>query len=141
MERDYFCESYSICCVCKKRIYGIPRSFPNGAGLYCNNCFANKQAEFDFKPIKISTDMFQASILQDDFKTSCEFQLAQDIEKRIRLDERIKVCEKLKAEFNSRKLEYISTTTGSHCYGLRIDRINEILEELEKVVEDESNND
>lgn len=69
MERDYFCESYSICCVCKKRIYGIPRSFPNGAGLYCNNCFANKQAEFDFKP----------------------------------------------------------------SYGLRIDRINEILEELEKV--------
>ena len=40
----------------------------------------------------------------------------------------IEKLEKVKEEFNSRKLEYKSCTTGSQCYDLRIDRINEIID-------------
>lgn len=40
----------------------------------------------------------------------------------------IKQLEKVKEEFNSRKLEYKSCTTANHCYGLRIDRINELID-------------
>lgn len=40
----------------------------------------------------------------------------------------IKELENLKKEFESRKLEYISHLTKKHCYGLRIDRIFEIID-------------
>jgi hypothetical protein len=57
----------------------------------------------------------------------------------------IEQLEKVKEEFNSRKLEYKSCTTGNHCYGLRIDRINELIdnqiEELKKEKRNESNNE
>lgn len=40
----------------------------------------------------------------------------------------VKQLEKLKKEFNARKLEYITMETKTHIYGLRIDRINELIE-------------
>lgn len=41
----------------------------------------------------------------------------------------IKELENLKKEFESRKLEYISHLTKKHCYGLRIDRLSEIIDD------------
>ena len=40
----------------------------------------------------------------------------------------VKQLEKLKKEFNERKLEYITMETKTHIYGLRIDRINELID-------------
>lgn len=39
----------------------------------------------------------------------------------------IEQFEKVKKEFNARKLEYITMETKTHIYGLRIDRINELI--------------
>ena len=40
----------------------------------------------------------------------------------------IEQLEKVKKEFNERKLEYITMETKIHIYGLRIDRINELID-------------
>ena len=40
----------------------------------------------------------------------------------------IQQLEKVKKEFNERKLEYITMETKTHIYGLRIDRINELID-------------
>lgn len=49
----------------------------------------------------------------------------------------IEKLETLKTEFNSRKLEYISNLTKTHCYGLRIDRIFEIIDDQIKELKGE----
>ena len=40
----------------------------------------------------------------------------------------VEQLEKVKKEFNERKLEYITMETKTHIYGLRIDRINELID-------------
>lgn len=46
------------------------------------------------------------------------------------------IVEKIKKEFDARKLEYVSCLTKLQCYGLRIDRISEILDTILKEYED-----
>lgn len=65
---------------------------------------------------------------------NCERQFATHIAE---LQQQLKsqpkeIIDEVKKQMNARKLEYISHLTKKHCYGLRVDRIFEILDEVLK---------
>ena len=84
-------------------------------------------------PIKLRMELFNAIWIgwRADIKekeqriTDLQKQLANKDQDKISFT--VEQLEKVKKEFNARKLEYITMETKTHIYGLRIDRINELI--------------
>lgn len=112
--------------------------------------FANLEAklaekEKELKQIKLDLGIFKSA---NEFINEYGIEKAREVllqtEKTKRQDKisfAVKQLEKVKKEFNERKLEYITMETKTHIYGLRIDRINELIDnqinELKGNVKDE----
>lgn len=101
-----------------------------------NNNYHTKKYGLD-KPVeelrKIKLTPKEKEIYYKGFD-NCERQFATHITE---LQQQLKtqpaeIVDEIKKQMDARKLEYISHLTKKHCYGLRIDRIFEILDDILK---------
>ena len=90
------------------------------------------EKEKELKQIKLDLGMFKSVnefINEYGIKKAREVLLQTEKTKRQdKISFTTEQLEKVKKEFNERKLEYITMETKTHIYGLRIDRINELID-------------
>lgn len=94
----------------------------NGYIIFSDGYDENNIAIHEQKFVKYK-DKFKELVYENN-KLKQENQQFKQSQKQLAID----VLNELKKEFDARKLEYISHLTKTHCYGLRIDRLFEIID-------------
>lgn len=100
-----------------------------------------KQFDKDMEIEQLKQQLAEKDKKIANIKNSCDYYMKRANDLVLKQNQKaIEQLEKVKKEFNERKLEYITMETKTHIYGLRIDRINELIDnqinELKGKVED-----